>query len=85
MTHVTGIVTRNGAAVRVGAALLSLPSAKTPAGEWVAGVIAAIDSGAIKPCPNCGRYSCECWEWAELMTAPQPAPLDVMTADDIPL
>lgn len=68
----TGIVTATGAAVKVGAAVLPLPVAKTPVGAWVADIVAAIDAGELLPCQNCGRYSCECWEWVELMTAPPP-------------
>lgn len=83
-----GTITGGGPAVKVGAALLPLPATKTPLGAWIARAIARaiadIDSGAIQPCLNCGRYVCECWEWVELMTAPPPADPFDLTSDDIP-
>lgn len=68
MTTATGIVTPSGAAVRVGAAVLPLPVARTPVGAWVAGVIAAIDAGELQPCPHCGTWGgCDCVDWLEWM------------------
>ena len=79
----TGIVTTSGAALRVGVAVLPLPRAHTAAGQWIAAQVAAIDSGELQPCPQCGAYSCECWEWVELMTAPAPADPFEMTSEDL--
>ena len=81
---VTGIVTKRGAAVRVGAAVLSLPKAHTAAGAWIADAVARIDAGEIQPCPHCGHFGCECWEWVELMTAPAPADPYTLTDEDLP-
>ena len=81
---VTGIVTTSGAALRVGAAVLPLPKAHTAAGQWIADVVARYDAGELKPCPHCGHFGCECWEWVELMAAPAPADPFVLTDEDLP-
>ena len=81
---VTGIVTPSGAAVRVGAAVLPLPAARTPAGVWVAGIVAAYDAGELLPCRHCGQYGgCDCIDWIEMMNGAAPLPLDVMTDEDL--
>ena len=88
MMRMTGIVTSAGAAVRVGAAVVALPKAQTAVGQFIADMVARIDSGELKPCPNCGHFDCECWDWVELMTAPPPADphddLSVWTNEDLP-
>ncbi len=67
-----GYVTERAVYAAVGGVVHRLPAAHTPVGQWVAGVIAAIDAGEIAPCRHCGRLSCECWDWVEMMTAPAP-------------
>ena len=80
----TGIVTATGPAIVHRGVTVPLPATRTPLGDAVAAVIADIDAGEIVACPHCGRFDCECWEWVELMTAPPPADLNVMTAEDLP-
>ena len=85
---VTGIVTTSGAAVKAGGALHRLPKAHTEVGQFIASLVAKIDSGELTPCPNCSHFDCECWEWVELMTAPPPVDphddLSVWTNEDLP-
>ena len=78
----TGIITARGPAIMHRGAVVPLPAERTPLGAWVAAAVAAIDAGELLPCPNCGRYACECWEWAEMMAAPRP--LDEMTDEELP-
>ena len=80
----TGIITDRGPAIRHRGVTVQLPATRTPLGAAVAAAVAAIDAGELQPCPVCGRYACECWERVELMTAPPPADLNVMTAEDLP-
>ena len=81
----TGIVTPTGPAIRHAGATVPLPRAQTPAGQWVAGIIADIDAGRLLPCPHCGEYGgCDCLDWLEWMATAEHAPLDVMTDEDIP-
>lgn len=80
----TGIVTRTGPAIRHASAVVSMPRAQTPVGEWVAATVAAIDAGELQPCSNYGRFDCGCWEWVELMTAPAPAEPYTFTNEDLP-
>ena len=56
----TGIVTANGPALRHAGVTVQLPVTRTPLGEAVAAMVAAIDAGEIVACPHCGRYACEC-------------------------
>lgn len=85
MVAAKGIITADGAAVRVGAAVLPLPATKTPAGAWVAATVAAYDAGELLPCRHCGRYGgCDCEDWLEFMAGAEHAPLDVMTDEDLP-
>ena len=56
----TGIVTANGPALRHAGVTVQLPAARTPLGQAVAALVAAIDAGEIVACPHCGRYACEC-------------------------
>jgi hypothetical protein len=80
-----GHVTPAGVFVEVGAARLPLPVARTPVGEWVAQVIADIDSGDLTPCPHCGEWGgCDCVDWLTWMATAQHAPLDEMTDEDLP-
>lgn len=54
-----GIVTSDGAAVKVGAALLPLPHTSQPVREWAAGLL---------PCRHCGAVGgCACEDWIEEM------------------
>jgi hypothetical protein len=70
-----GHVTQCGVFVEVGAARLPLPVARTPVGQWVAQVIADIDSGALLPCEHCGGYcGCGCDWWLEAMEAREVDP-----------
>ena len=78
----TGIVTADGPAIRHRGVTVQLPATRTPLGAAVVAAIAAIDAGEIVACPHCGRFDCECWEWAELMSAPEPR--DETTAEDLP-
>ena len=68
----TGIITATGPAVVHRGVTVPLPATHTALGAAVAAVIAAIDAGEVLPCQHCGRFDCECWEWAELMNAPEP-------------
>ena len=56
----SGIVTQHGPALRHAGVTVQLPATRTPLGDAVAAMIAAIDAGEIAPCPHCGRYACEC-------------------------
>ena len=56
----TGIVTQHGPALRHAGVTVQLPAARTPLGQAVAALVAAIDAGEIVACPHCGRYACEC-------------------------
>ena len=68
MTALHGIVTASGAAVRAGAVTLPLPKTRTPLGEAVAALVAAIDAGELLPCRHCGAYGgCDCEEWGAAM------------------
>ena len=56
----SGIVTQHGPALRHAGVTVQLPAARTPLGQAVAALVAAIDAGEIVACPHCGRYACEC-------------------------
>lgn len=68
-----GYVINGSPCVVAGGRLHRMPKAPTPLGEYVEGLVRAIDMGLIEPCPNCGRYTCECWDRVELMNAQPPA------------
>ena len=81
-----GLVTSTGVFVQAGGALLPLPAARTPLGQWMAATVAAIDAGELLPCPHCGKFAgCDCLDWIEWMAAANNRlPLDEMTDEDLP-
>lgn len=68
-----GIVNSAGVFVEMGGGLVPLPATHTPLGEAVAALIAAIDAGAVEPCPVCGRFDCDSDDWHEMHTSPLDA------------
>ena len=60
LQRTTGTVTQRGPAIQHRGVTVQLPAARTPAGEWIARTVAAIDAGEIAECTVCGRFACEC-------------------------
>ena len=60
LQRTTGTVTQRGPAIQHRGVTVQLPAARTPAGEWIARTVAAIDAGEIVQCGTCGRFACEC-------------------------
>ena len=85
----TGIITAAGPAIVHRGVTVPLPATRTPLGDAVAALVAAIDAGELLPCRHCGAYGgCDCEEWIAAMLAPPPVDphedLSVWKSGEIP-